>query len=91
MQDSAVFNHFWDIFLAAMSKNGRSSDIIGFLENESGLGLLLLDSKVEGWTRLKGRIAQMALVHSFEDDMLAILNETIKPILYPACIQTLAN
>ena len=89
MRDSAVFNHFWDIFLATMSKNGRSSDIIGFLEHNTGLGLLLLDSKVDGWNRLKGRIEQMAIVYSFKGDMLEILDQSIRPILYPACIQNL--
>ena len=85
------FNQFWDVFFAALSKGGRSSDIIGFLENEAGIGLLLLDSRIEGWTRVKGRIDQMAIVLDFKKDMMSILNKVVKPILYPACIQNVDN
>ena len=85
--DEASFNQFWDIFLATMTKNGRSSDILGFLENNAGLGLLLLDSKIEGWNRVKGRIEQIAIMQAFPQNIQNLLNTTIKPILYPTCIQ----
>lgn len=77
---------FWNIFMASLHKSNRGSDIIGFLEKEAGIGMLLLDSKVEGWERVRGRILQMAKTEGFykADDYL---KNTVKPILYPACIQ----
>ncbi len=77
---------FWEIFFAALSKNNRGSDIIGFLEKESGLGMLLLDSKLPGWNRVKGRIEQTAREQGY-GDIGTILNKAIKPIVYPTCIQ----
>ena len=76
---------FWDVFLTALNKNNRGSDIIGFLENEAGLGMLLLDSKIEGWIRVRGRILQTA------DSMgctsiASVLSTIVKPIVYPTCI-----
>ena len=91
MPDESLFNLFWDVFLTTLSKNGRSSDIVGFLEHNSGLGLLLLDSRIEGWNRLKGRIEQTAFVHGFKGNMANILSGCIRPILYPACIQNIAS
>ena len=75
----------WDVFLTALNKNNRGSDIIGFLENEAGLGMLLLDSKIEGWIRVRGRILQTA------DSMgctsiASVLSTIVKPIVYPTCI-----
>ena len=91
MPEDDDFDLFWDIFLAAQSKGGRSSDIIGFLEHDSGLGLLLLDTKIEGWNRVRGRIEQMAVVHDFKIDMQDLLNKVVRPIIYPACIQNIEN
>ena len=76
---------FWDVFLTALNKNNRGSDIIGFLENEAGLGMLLLDSKIEGWIRVRGRILQTA------DSMgctsiASVLSTIVKPIVYHTCI-----
>ena len=77
---------FWQVFLVALNKNNRGSDILGFLENEEGLGMLLLDSKIEGWVRVRGRILQTA------DSMNCanignLLTTIVKPVVYPACIQ----
>ena len=77
---------FWEIFLESLTKNSRGSDIIGFLENNSGLGMLLLDSKLEGWNRVRGRIEQIAQRREFSDISL-ILPNAVRPIVYPACIQ----
>lgn len=77
---------FWEIFFAALSKNNRGSDIIGFLEHESGLGMLLLDSKLPGWERVKGRIEQTAREQGY-GDVSPFLDKVIKPIVYPTCIQ----
>lgn len=77
---------FWEVFLASLNKSNRGSDIIGFLEHESGLGMLLLDSKLEGWNRVKGRIEQMGTTMGFSL-VNSILNDAVKPIIYPACIQ----
>lgn len=88
LPDESTYTKFWEVFLATLSKSTRSSDIVGLLENGSGLGVLLLDSKIDGWHRVKGRIVQMAKVMDFAD-MDAILEKEIKPILYPTCIQDL--
>ena len=88
--DDNTYTKFWEVLLETISKNTRSSDIVGFLENGSGLGILLLDSKIDGWQRVKGRIVQMAKVMDFSN-MEAILNKEIKPILYPTCIQDLTT
>lgn len=80
---------FWNIFLASLHKSNRGSDIIGFLEHESGIGMLLLDSKLDGWERVRGRILQMAITEGF-DKADHFLKETIRPILYPACIQNIS-
>lgn len=77
---------FWGSFLATLVKNSRGSDIIGFLENTTGIGMLLLDSKIEGWKRMKGRIEQTASEKGFSN-MPQILDSLIKPIVYPACVQ----
>lgn len=77
---------FWNIFLETLSKNKRGSDIIGFLEHESGIGLLLLDSKLEGWTRVAGRFQRTASKHNF-DIMNLVFENYVKPIVYPSCIQ----
>ena len=77
---------FWSIFLASLNKSNRGSDIIGFLENQAGIGMLLLDSKIEGWERVKGRILQMAETQGYEKAG-DLLNDSIRPIIYPACIR----
>jgi len=77
---------FWSIFLETLSTNKRGSDILGFLEHESGIGLLLLDSKLDGWTRLAGRFNRTASKHDFEI-MNLVLDKNVKPIVYPSCIQ----
>ena len=77
---------FWEIFMEALSKNRRGSDIIGFLENNSGIGMLLLDSKIEGWNRVRGRIEQIAMTKNFGAASLILIN-AVRPIVYPACIQ----
>ena len=85
LKDRDTCIQFWDVFLTALNKNNRGSDIIGFLENEAGLGMLLLDSKIEGWIRVRGRILQTA------DSMgctsiASVLSTIVKPIVYPTCI-----
>jgi hypothetical protein len=77
---------FWEVFLESLTKNSRGSDIIGFLENNSGLGMLLLDSKLEGWNRVRGSIEQIAQRREFSAISL-ILPNAVRPIVYPACIQ----
>ena len=77
---------FWNIFMETLSKNKRGNDILGFLEHESGIGLLLLDSKLDGWTRLAGRFMRTASAQNFEIISL-VLDKNVKPIVYPSCIQ----
>ena len=88
MPEDEKFNQFWKALFSVLSSGSRGSDIVGFLEHESGLGMLMLDSKLDGWQRVKGRIEQKAAVDHFEN-IKDILDRNIKPILYPACIQNL--
>ena len=76
---------FWEVFLSALNKNNRGSDILGFLENDAGLGMLLLDSKIEGWIRVRGRILQMADSLGLPSTVTVLAN-TVRPIVYPTCI-----
>ena len=85
LQDESANIQFWEVFLTALNKNNRGSDIIGFLENETGLGMLLLDSKIEGWIRVRGRILQTADSMGF-NSAASLISATVKPIVYPACI-----
>ena len=85
LQDESANIQFWEVFLTALNKNNRGSDIIGFLENEAGLGMLLLDSKIEGWIRVRGRILQTAASMGF-NSAASLISATVRPIVYPACI-----
>lgn len=85
LADEASVTQFWNSFFSVLNSGSRGSDIVGFLEHESGLGMLLLDSKLNGWERIKGRIEQKT--SSNLDKVKEVLDKTIKPILYPACIQ----
>ena len=84
--DEGKFSQFWNAVFAVLSSGSRGSDIVGFLEHESGLGMLLLDSKLDGWQRVKGRIEQKT---DNNGKVKAILDKVVKPILYPACIQNM--
>ncbi|MCQ2106689.1 MAG: hypothetical protein MJZ26_12960 [Fibrobacter sp.] len=84
-----AYAQFWEVFMASLHKSNRGSDIIGFLEHNAGLGMLLLDSQLQGWNRVKGRIVQMG--HNMDFPQIEnILDKNIKPIIYPACIQDTA-
>jgi len=76
---------FWDVFLTALNRNNRGSDILGFLENDTGLGMLLLDSKIEGWIRVRGRILQTAVSENYPLAQ-TIITSVVRPIVYPTCI-----
>ena len=76
---------FLEVMLTALNRNNRGSDILGFLENDSGLGMLLLDSKIEGWIRVRGRILQCANSEGFSKAG-NIIASVVKPIVYPTCI-----
>lgn len=86
MKTDVENTQFWDTFLASLNKNRRGSDIIGFLEHEAGIGMLLLDSTLEGWNRVKGRIEQMGNTMNF-NQVSTILENAVRPIVYPACLK----
>ena len=86
LPDEGEFTQFWNSIFAVLNSGSRGSDIVGFLEHESGIGMLLLDSKLDGWQRVKGRIEQKTDNNGKVKD---ILDKVVKPILYPACIQNL--
>ena len=85
LKDRDTCIQFWEVFLTALNKNCRGSDVIGFLENESGLGMLLFDSRIESWIRIRGRLLQTAINMDFKE-MPNLLSSIIKPIVYPACV-----
>ena len=88
LPDESEYAQFWNSIFAVLSSGSRGSDIVGFLEHESGIGMLLLDSKLDGWLRVKGRIEQKADADN-NGKIKAILDKVVKPILYPACIQNM--
>ena len=47
--------------------------------------MLLLDSKIEGWIRVRGRILQTADSMGF-NSAASLISSTVRPIVYPACI-----
>ena len=51
---------FWKAVLKSFATKGRGSDVIGFLENDNGIGLIMLDSRIDGWRRLVGRCKEFA-------------------------------
>ena len=74
---------FWEAFFKTLATKGRGSDVLGLLEKDSGLGLILLDSKMDGWDRLVGRIRE------FGRDGVTDFGEllgTVKAFVYPAYI-----
>ena len=88
LSDEGSFIQFWSSFFSVLNRVSRGSAMIWFLEHESGLGMLLLDSKLDGWQRIKGRIEQKSAGANLEK-ISEVLDKTVKPILYPACIQNL--
>lgn len=86
LQTAEANNQFWEVFLSSLHKSNRGSDLIGFLENGAGIGMLLLDSKIEGWNRVKGRIEQKGITMGFAQ-AAEVLNSVVKPIVYPACLR----
>ncbi|WP_290746045.1 hypothetical protein [Fibrobacter sp. UBA4309] len=85
LKDEDLILKFWETVFKALSKNNRGSDIIGFLDGTSGIGMLLLDSMLPGWDRIKGRIEQTAREEGY-NEFAPVLDNAIKPIVYPACI-----
>ena len=75
---------FWDAFFKSLASKGRGSDVLGLLEKNSGFGLIMLDSKMEGWTRLLGRIREFG--KNSVNEMNKPLS-TIKAFVYPAYIE----
>ncbi len=78
---------FWRAVFSSFATKGRGSDVVGFLENKSGIGLILLDSKMEGWRRLAGRFKEFA-----KDSVTDIQRplDTVKALVYPAYIEASA-
>lgn len=74
---------FWDAVLKSFATKGRGSDVIGMLENDEGIGIIMLDSKMDGWHRLVGRIKEFSKT-SISDIETPI--STIKAFVYPAYI-----
>src|SRR5574344_12464 len=75
---------FWKAFLKSLATTSRGSDIYGILEKESGFGLVLLDSKMDGWIRLEGRIRESCKL-SLDNIQRSLVNGC-KAFVYPACL-----
>lgn len=75
---------FWKAVLKSFATKGRGSDVIGFLENDSGIGLIMLDSRMDGWHRLVGRFKEFA--KDSVSDVKRPIN-TVKAFVYPAYIE----
>ncbi len=75
---------FWKAVFRGFATKGRGSDVVGFLENESGIGLIMLDSKMDGWRRLAGRFKEFA-----KDSVTDIQRplDTVKAFVYPPYIE----
>ncbi|MCK9183558.1 MAG: hypothetical protein M0P13_11880 [Fibrobacteraceae bacterium] len=76
---------FWKAFLKCLATKDRGSDVYGLLKNNTGIGLLLLDSKMEGWRRLEGRIKEFSKITL--GDISEVLKKGIKEFVYPACLE----
>jgi len=76
---------FWEAVFKSFATKGRGSDVLGILENESGVGIIMLDSKMDGWDRLVGRIKEFT--KNSINDIDKPLN-TIKAFVYPAYINS---
>ena len=76
---------FWEAVFKSFATKGRGSDVLGILENESGVGIIMLDSKMDGWDRLVGRIKEFT--KNSINDIGKPLN-TIKAFVYPAYIDS---
>ncbi|MBP5248097.1 MAG: hypothetical protein J6Z31_09615 [Fibrobacter sp.] len=76
---------FWDAVFKSFATKGRGSDVIGMLENDEGIGVIMLDSKMDGWDRLVGRIKEFSKnsISNIENPL-----GTIKAFVYPAYIDT---
>lgn len=72
---------FWKAVLKSFATTGRGSDVIGMLEKNRGVGLLLLDSKMNGWKRLRESICECC--KDSIGDIEAPLR-TVKAFVYPA-------
>ncbi len=76
---------FWKAVFKSFATQGRGSDVMGFLENDKGIGILLIDSEMNGWQRLAGRIRE------YSKDSIADISKplnSVKAFVYPAYIAT---
>lgn len=76
---------FWEAALRSMAIKKRGSDVLGFLQDDAGVGLLLLDSKMEGWIRLQGRISEFCRLTI--GDISSTIQKGTRAFVYPACIK----
>jgi hypothetical protein len=76
---------FWEAALRSMAIKKRGSDVLGFLQDDAGVGLLLLDSKMEGWIRLQSRISEFCRLTI--GDISSTIQKGTRVFVYPACIK----
>lgn len=76
---------FWEAALRSMAIKKRGSDVLGFSQDDAGIGLLLLDSKMEGWIRLQGRISEFCRLTI--GNVSATLAKGTKAFVYPSCLK----
>ncbi len=86
--DSSDVKRFSSLLLQVAVNSARGSDIKGLLENDRGLGLVLLDSGVEGWHVFRQRLD--ALLTKEAPEMLSKLEQwesTLVRFAYPEGIR----
>lgn len=76
---------FWKSFAKCLSSQGRGSDVVGLLGNGKGVGIILVDSKMDGWARLAGRLREFSK-DSVSDPSKPL--DTVKVFVYPAYIES---
>lgn len=87
--DSNDVKRFSSLLLQVAVNSARGSDIKGLLENDRGLGLVLLDSGVEGWHVFRQRLD--TLLTKEAPEMLPQLEQwesTLVRFAYPEGIRT---
>lgn len=80
---------FWEAALRSMAIKKRGSDVLGFSQDDAGIGLLLLDSKMDGWIRLQGRISEFCRLTI--GDISSTLAKGTKAFVYPACLKDMQS
>ncbi len=88
-QSPAEAKAFWTTLFSVLANAARGSDVKGFLENDEGLGLVMLDSPASGWSDFYQRISQVIAKRSPEMvEKLDLWENGVKKFFYPDCVRS---